>query len=197
VFVPLHYQVSEYDCVPTSFVNALCYLFERKTIPPMVVRHIFAYSLDTVSREARLGRAGTSRPAVRLMGHWLASYKTKDFRVATEYLEGEEVHLGSGSHIINWINEGGVALCNVRLSRAEEHFLLAVQEWQGWIYCFDPYYRTGLRGLKNRARILIPEDGRAPNLAVAHHWLDGTSRNQRFALGPIEEREVLLIRRDR
>ena len=27
---PLHYQLSEYDCGPTSMMNALAYLFERR-----------------------------------------------------------------------------------------------------------------------------------------------------------------------
>lgn len=31
---PLHYQLSEYDCGPTSMMNALAYLFEREEIPP-------------------------------------------------------------------------------------------------------------------------------------------------------------------
>lgn len=31
---PLHYQLSEYDCGPTSMMNAIAYLFEREEIPP-------------------------------------------------------------------------------------------------------------------------------------------------------------------
>ena len=45
MYIPLHYQVSEYDCVPTAFINAISYLFERNEIPPMVIRHIYLYSL--------------------------------------------------------------------------------------------------------------------------------------------------------
>ena len=52
MYIPLHYQVSEYDCVPTSFINAVCYLFERREVPPMVVRHISIYCLDTVGPSA-------------------------------------------------------------------------------------------------------------------------------------------------
>ena len=29
---PLHYQLSEYDCGPTSMMNAIAYLFEREEI---------------------------------------------------------------------------------------------------------------------------------------------------------------------
>ena len=31
--IPLRYQISEYDCGPTSMLNAVSYLFEREEIP--------------------------------------------------------------------------------------------------------------------------------------------------------------------
>ena len=43
---PLHYQLSEYDCGPTSMMNALAYLFEREEIPPEAVRNTMLYCLD-------------------------------------------------------------------------------------------------------------------------------------------------------
>lgn len=30
---PLHYQVSEFDCGPTTVLNALSYLFQREDLP--------------------------------------------------------------------------------------------------------------------------------------------------------------------
>ena len=41
--IPLHYQVSNYDCGPTSLVNALNVLFEREDIPPELIRNIMLY----------------------------------------------------------------------------------------------------------------------------------------------------------
>ena len=37
---PLHYQLTEYDCGPTSLLNAISFLFEREEIPPEVIRNI-------------------------------------------------------------------------------------------------------------------------------------------------------------
>ena len=37
---PLRYQVTEYDCGPTSMLNAISYLFPREEIPPEIVRNI-------------------------------------------------------------------------------------------------------------------------------------------------------------
>ena len=60
---PLHYQLSDYDCGPTTMLNAVSYLFEREDIPPEVIRNIMLYSLDCYSAEGVQGKSGTSRMA--------------------------------------------------------------------------------------------------------------------------------------
>ena len=37
---PLHYQLSEYDCGPTSVLNAVSFLFDREQIPPKILQKI-------------------------------------------------------------------------------------------------------------------------------------------------------------
>lgn len=195
MYVPLHYQVSEYDCVPTAFINGMIYLFQRKEIPPMVIRHIYLYSLDTVGRDTRFGVKGTSRYAVRLLGNWLNSYKLKQFSVMTEFLQKEEVSLHPGGSIASCLAEGGIALCNILLNKHEEHYLMAMRMEDGWVYCFDSYRRMSLRGMHGRVEILQEEDGRTPNLRLRSEWMDRRQR-QRFCLGPLSIRECLLIRRN-
>ncbi len=194
--VPLHYQVSEYDCVPTTFLNAVSFLFTRREIPPLVVRHIYTYSLDTVSRGGRLGRAGTSKYAIQLLGHWLNAYKTRKFSVATAYLAPEEIHLRDGSQILQCLAENGVALCNIYVGQSEWHFVLALGHDDEWLYVFDPYLRRALRGLGNRARLLDDAGGYRPNIAIRRDWMDGPTR-QRFGLGEEDDRECLLVWRVR
>jgi hypothetical protein len=195
MYIPLHYQVSEYDCVPTAFINAVTYLFERKEIPPMVISHIYLYSLDTVGRNARFGIGGTSRYAVRLLGKWLSSYKIKNFSVTTEFLEGEEVHLQEGNRIKSCIQDGGIALCNILLTSKEEHYLMIISIEDGWVYCFDSYRRITLRGMRDHVQVLDSEDGRSPNLRIRTEWMDQEAR-KRFCLGPVSLRECLLIWRN-
>lgn len=192
MYIPLHYQVSEYDCVPTAFINAISYLFERNEIPPMVIRHIYLYSLDTVGRNARFGIGGTSKYAVRLLGNWLSSYKIKQFSVTTEFLEKDKVHLGEGSGIHACLEEGGIALCNILLSKGDPHYLMLIRIQDGWIYCFDSYKKVSLRGMKNRVLLLPYEEGRSPNLKIRTEWMDQEER-KRFCLGPLAVRECLLI----
>lgn len=57
------YQISEYDCGPTSMLNAIIYLFDRDEIPPEVIRNTMLYCLDCYSKEGIPGKRGTSRAA--------------------------------------------------------------------------------------------------------------------------------------
>lgn len=192
MFIPLHYQVSEYDCVPTAFINAVSYLFERHEIPPMVINHIYLYCMDTVGKNARFGIGGTSKYAVRLLGNWLSSYKMKKFSVTTKFLEKDDVHLHQKSRILSCLEEGGIALCNVLLSNNEPHYLMLIRIEDDWIYCFDPYKRVSLRGMKDRVYVLPRLDGRSPNLKISTQWMDQDAK-KRFCLGPVSIRECLLI----
>ena len=54
---PLRYQFSEYDCGPTTMLNAVSYLFEREEIPPEIIRNVMLYSLDCYSKKGEPGRA--------------------------------------------------------------------------------------------------------------------------------------------
>ena len=196
MYIPLHYQASEYDCVPTAFINAVCYLFERHEIPPMVIRHIYVYSLDTVGRDARLGIGGTSRHAVRLLGHWLNSYKFKKFSVTTEFMEEEQVSIRPGNRISSCLDENGIVLCKIILGGREEHYLMAIRIEDDWVYCFDPYFRTSIRGLHKYVRMLKNDNDRAPNLKIKIEWMNREDAGLRFCLGPYPMRECLLMWRN-
>ena len=43
---PLRYQITEYDCGPTSVLNGISALFPREVIPPDIPRYVMLYSLD-------------------------------------------------------------------------------------------------------------------------------------------------------
>lgn len=195
MYIPLHYQVSEYDCVPTALINAVSYLFQRAEIPPMVIRHINLYSLDTVGRDAKFGIGGTSKYAVRLIGNWLSAYKMKKFSVFTQFLEKEQVNLETGGSIQCCLEEGGVVLCNILLNSREEHYVMIMDIDDEWVYCFDSYRRTYLQSLQGKVKVLKPNDGRSPNLKIKREWLD-REETSRFCMGPAHIRECLLMWRN-
>ncbi|WDP88540.1 MAG: hypothetical protein HUN04_01800 [Desulfobacter sp.] len=190
--VPLHYQVSEYDCVPTTLINAMSLLFHRREIPPMVIRHIFLYCLDTVGKDSRFGVGGTSKYAVRLVGNWLNAYKMKHFSVHTEFIEQEAVDLSLDGRAVECLDQNGVVLCNMLLTPKEEHYVLIMAMDDDWIYCFDPYRRQAIRGMKGRAKILAADEGRSPNLKIKREWFLSSDPG-RFCLGPVSSREALLV----
>lgn len=190
--VPLHYQVSEYDCVPTTLINAVSLLFHRREIPPMVIRHIFLYCLDTVGKDSRFGVGGTSKYAVRLVGNWLNAYKMKRFSVRTQFLEQGEVDFGLNGRVAQCLGREGVVLCNMLLTPKEEHYVLVMGMDDQWIYCFDPYRRQAIRGMKGNARIMVSETGRSPNLKINREWFLQNAPG-RFCLGPVGIREALLV----
>ena len=98
--IPLHYQVSNYDCGPTSLVNALCVLFEREDIPPELIRNIMLYCLDCYNLQGEEGRSGTSRLAMMYLSNWMDGYgKTGRLPIASEYVTGRDVFIGPGSKI--------------------------------------------------------------------------------------------------
>ena len=77
---PFSYQATEYDCVPTTFINALQYLFHRDEIPPVVIQKIMMYSLDKVGSNGEWGKHGTTDTAIQHILKLLSSYPDGKFQ---------------------------------------------------------------------------------------------------------------------
>ncbi|NJN98144.1 MAG: hypothetical protein HC875_30700 [Anaerolineales bacterium] len=165
---PFRMQVSEYDCVPTTFINAISALFDREKIPADVVKHIYLYSLNTVDSLGKIGHGGTTWEAIQLVGTWLNDRSSKKFPIQTEYIWGKNVHLGRGNKIVRCLSRGGVVLCNIN-TKDSWHYILALRADRHSLYFFDPYPPP-----KNQEGIEILEDGYfSPNLRISRTWLNG------------------------
>ena len=135
---PLRYQISEYDCGPTSLLNALSFLFQREEISPELIRNIMLYSLDCYGSGV-LGKSGTSRMAMTFLSNWLDGVgKTGILPIASRHLSGQEVRMDRDSRIVDALHRNGVAV--VRLFFEGEHYVLLTGEKEGRVYLFDPYY---------------------------------------------------------
>ena len=53
---PLRYLISEYDCGPTTMLNAISYLFPRDMIPAEVIRNVMLYCLDCYGTDGVPGK---------------------------------------------------------------------------------------------------------------------------------------------
>ena len=120
---PLHYQLSEYDCGPTSMLNAMSFLFSREEIPPEIVRNIMLYCLDCFGADGTSGKSGTSRMAMMFLSNWLDGFgRAGHLPVRSRYLSGRAVNLRQNGALTDALRRGGAAV--VRLYLDEPHYVL-------------------------------------------------------------------------
>ena len=187
---PLHYQLSEYDCGPTSMLNAISFLFEREEIPPEVIRNIMLYSLDCYNSEGIQGKSGTSCAAMTFLTNWLNSLnKIGRLPVSAQHLTAEQVYLGDGSRLNHALACGGAVI--VRLYFDEPHYILLTGQDGDNILAFDPYYVEKSFDFAPDIQ-LSPDHLKQYNRIVPSHYFncEGTTI---YAFGPTAGREAVIL----
>ncbi len=196
--VAFRQQASNYDCVPTTFMNALTYLFDRREIPPFVIQRIYRECLDVEASR------GTSGQAVRDLGFWLSNYKEKSFSkfaVESKFITGEQVHLRQRSKILRCLNDDGAALLSVYAGDQSLHYILAFKCEDGWLYCYDPYPRAKKLVVNESVQFIDSNGQQEPNLKIRCDWIDKDMKkakkpdDRKFILGDNDDRECLLLNR--
>lgn len=186
---PLRYQISEYDCGPTSMLNGISYLFEREEIPPEVIRNIMLYCLDCYNAEGVPGKCGTSTAAMMFLSNWLCGFgKIGRLEISSRYLSGKSVYLGRESLINDALSRGGAAV--VRLYYDVEHYVLLTGEKDGNMLMFDPYYWE--TPYEQPDILMVTDHPYTYNRIVPQHYFNRESR-EIYALGPYEGREAVLL----
>lgn len=186
---PLHYQISEYDCGPTSMLNAIIYLFDRDEIPPEVIRNTMLYCLDCYSKEGIPGKRGTSRAAMMFLSNWLNEYGSLGMMtVSSEYLSGDQVYIGPGSRINQALSHGGATV--VRLFLDEPHYVLLTGVKGGSILLFDPYYWD--EPYEENDILIDLEHPREYNREVPFQYFN-REEDALYALGKVDAREAVLV----
>lgn len=105
---PMHYQITNYDCGPTSLLNALSFLFEREDLQPELLRNIMLYCLDCHGMDGMPGKMGTSCSAMMFLSNWLNNFgKMGLLPISSNYISGEKVYIGQNSMINDTLNRGG------------------------------------------------------------------------------------------
>ncbi len=186
---PLRYQISEYDCGPTSMLNAVSYLFEREEIPPEVIRNIMLYCLDCYNAEGVPGKCGTSTAAMMFLSNWLCGFgKIGRLDISSRYLSGKNVYLGQNSLINDALRRGGAAV--VRLYYDVEHYVLFTGIQGDKILMFDPYYWE--EPYEQKDILMVKDHPCAYNRIVPETYFNRQSK-EIYALGPYEGREAVLL----
>ncbi len=196
--VPFRQQISEFDCVPTTIINGLSYLFHRSEIPPFVVHRVYKECLDIESHR------GTSSRAVQELGFLLSNYQEKRYRkfaVAAEYLQGDQVHFKRKSKIIRCLNAKGAALLCVHTAKGNWHYILALRLEDDWLHCHDPFPPTKQFINNDAVRIIQKCGQQEANLIIRMDWLKKNFEDaqdlagRKYILGNMEDRECLLLNR--
>lgn len=186
---PLNYQISEYDCGPTTLSNALSYLFKREEIPPDVIKHIMLYCMDAYSEKGEFGKHGTSSMAMMFISSWLNQFgKVKKFPIQCEFLSGKQVYLGQNSRMISALQQGGVVV--VRLRHGWWHYVLLTHADHQHVYLFDPYYRK--RAFHQAGIETIEDQPFAYNRKVSYEIMNSIGKDA-YAMGAEDMREATIL----
>ena len=193
---PLHYQLTEYDCGPTSLLNAISFLFEREEIPPEVIRNIMLYCLDCYGAEGAPGKSGTSCTAMMFLSNWLTQFgQMKNFPISCSFFSKDDVILSENSRFISALQQGGVVLLRVYLE--VPHYILLTGISGNDIYVFDPYYEElddpelDKEFFEDGITFITDQPKRA-NRLISIERLSNTGVGF-YEMGPYEEREAVIL----
>lgn len=186
----LSYQTSEYDCGPTTLLNAMRYLFEREEIVPDILKAISLYTLDEYNSEGESGKSGTSRMAMMYLSKWFNQFgETKRFPIYTEMLLDDQVWIKQNSGIAGCLQQEGVVIIRCWLD-GYQHYILLTGIEEEYICLFDPYdYEKPIDGINV---IKVDDQPKKMNRKVKMDIFNEES-TKTYAFGKIENREAMLL----
>lgn len=186
---PLHYQLSEYDCGPTTMLNAISFLFEREEISPVIIRNVMLYCLDSYNGEGIMGKSGTSSAAMMFLSNWINGYgKIGQLAVSCSYISGKSVWVGKGSRINDALCRGGAVILRVFYDCG--HYVLLTGIEGECVRMFDPYYTEGL--FSQQGIVKVENEPFKYNRIVDERCFNRES-TELYALGPVADREAVII----
>ncbi len=168
----LNFQISEYDCAPTTFLNGLFFVLKRDEIPQKMIRVIYKNTLDCNLKI--INYCGTSRKAMKKICkkiNKISNNLNMDLRI--QYLSKKKCTWES---IRECLKEKGVAI--IRSLLEVEHYYLITKIDDENIYIWDPYI------IKNTSYFY--------NNVFKINEINNTLR-QDYSFGPIKKREFILI----
>ena len=186
---PLNYQSTEYDCGPTSMLNAINYLFHRNEISPDVIRSIMLYCLDSYNKKGEAYKNGTTGMAMMFLVNWLNQFgKVKKWPIYCEMVNGDKVSISQTSKIAECLGQGGVVVS--RVMHGCWHYVLLTGIDQEYVYLFDPYYRV--KSFHESGIEMVKDFPTKYNRKVKHSILNSEGKGY-YALGKKEDRESILM----
>ena len=182
---PLEYQATECDCCSSSFVNAFRYLFDRKEIPPVIIKKIYNYTID------RDNARGTTREAtVKLIEYFNEYVKNNEFKFEAIRKEGKVINT---KFLSKEFKKNTVII--LRLWSLYEHYVLVTKIDKEYIYLFDPYFDCPST-YDTDSDIEVISDNKNYNRKVKIDRFDLEDKERDYALGIKEKRECIIMRKN-
>jgi len=188
----LIYQSTEYDCGPTTVVNAIRFLFDRGEIPPALIKGIWNYCNDTYGEQGHAGKHGTSKACIRYMATWLTGFgEGYQFPLRAEFAEDEDALVTPGSRTWKCLEEGGAALIRC-WSDGYGHYVLLTTLLGKKIGLFDPYFEPDDTVMATPGVVNVHDQPGRMNRIVPVEVINRTDKTD-YAMGEISMRENLLF----
>lgn len=188
---PLRYQLSEYDCGPTSLLNAVSYLFERQDIPPEIIRKIISVCIS--GHGDHVGKMGTSTASLIDLTNWLNSFgKRGELAISALYVSGGDAGIGEDSYAIQAVRRGAAVVLHVFLDGIG-HYVLLTGEDEEHLYLFDPYFSADPVCPRDEADIVQDLQPFHHNRVVTKARMRIDCMDSNYALGPLQRREAVLV----
>lgn len=186
---PLNYQTTEYDCGPTTMMNAISYLFKREEISPDIVKYIMQYCLDGYNKRGEAYKSGTSDMAMWFLANWLNHFgQVRKFPIHCQNISGEEVYIGTNSKIAECLQQNGAVVAKLMLGCW--HYVLLTGMEGEYVDIFDPYFRQ--KPYKEEGITMIWDEPKKRNRRVHKDILNSVGK-ENYALGKTECRESVLL----
>ena len=189
---PLAYQITEYDCGQATLLNAMRYLFKRGEVPPVVIKYITQYTLDTVGQNGQIGLCGTSPHAIEYLANWKNNNNSSlNIDIKAKILRKNEVDINNAS-LSDCIKRGGVAI--FRVWSDCEHYVLCTKMDEKNAYIFDPYYLDEREYDDDLECTMVFNKPFEYNRIVSKKRFNSLSKND-FSFVKNEESKILLLYR--
>ena len=186
---PLNYQMTEYDCGPTTLMNAISYLFDRERISPDILKNIMMYCLDSYNGKGEAYKRGTSDTAMWFIANWLNQFgRVRKFPVECKVVSGPNVRINANSEVMYCLQQKGVVIAKVMLENW--HYVLLTDADEDFVYLFDPYFRK--RRYSTAGIEKIEGFSQKMNCRVRREFMNRISRYH-YSLGPYDLRAAILM----
>ena len=137
---PLIFQPCEYSCCPSTFINAITYLYHRHEIPSQLIKQLHLWTMDNISKGIMDFRGTTGYASFRI-SCLINDIKTTKFDATATYYEEDDV---TPEVIDKALMKNGCAVVTVK-SVSEWHCVLVTGDVDDDYLVWDPYYRTKLK----------------------------------------------------